>query len=112
MRHVDLAWLSRGQNAGVEPDAIPRPFSGPRYSENSDRCGDSAPCAICGSPCYGPTVFLRVIGGGREFALHDAPDDGGGEMGFFPIGSTCLRKWPALKAMAVRVEVLPKKGER
>ena len=80
-----------------------KPFRGPNYSRNSERCkGEQIPCAWCGKPCGEPWTFaVRVIQGGAAFANRDAPpDDGPGEMGCFPVGPDCARK---LRAAGVDV---------
>jgi len=87
-----------------------RPFSGARYHELSLKCREGqSPCAHCGRPCDDAspkTEWAHVVGGGAEFASkeeHDADgpsDDGGGDMGCFPVGPGCVRK---LRAAGVHV---------
>ena len=74
---------------------IPKPFSGIRYHENEDKCTeDQEPCVICGKGLDKHKVrgWLRVVDGGLRFAARDEEVESDGAMGWFPIGSGCLRK--------------------
>lgn len=65
----------------------------------------SYPCVICGLPVSKPRFYCHMIGGGGV-ALHPAdeaeyqPD--GGDMGSYPVGSDCLRRFPEMKPFTVR----------
>jgi hypothetical protein len=89
------------------PD-LPAPFSGPRYSENADRCGQAQPCVICGKAVRGKKApMVYVADGGRVFVsdaeaaqLQAAGDSG--FMGGYPIGPECWRYHAAAFAALVR----------
>lgn len=86
----------------------PAPFSGDRYHENSARCEDGlAPCAICGKPVKRPAGHVYVHDGGATFVTPEEYEaknavSSAGEMGGWPIGSDCLRRYPALRPYVVK----------
>lgn len=60
-------------------------------------CTDEGyPCALCGKACPNPTHRVRFIEGGLstvatgEYA--DLPENGPGDMGYYPVGPGCMRK--------------------
>lgn len=75
------------------------------------RPGDenSYPCVICGLSVSKPRFHCHMIGGGGV-ALH--PDDESefaadsseqaGDMGFYPVGSDCLRRFPEMKPFVIK----------
>lgn len=70
------------------------PFSHKDYQKNQAKCGTVLPCAYCGRPTQESDSFVRVLNGGGEFARSKTAFDYGngdeaGDMGFFPVGSTC-----------------------
>ncbi len=76
-----------------------KPFSGPCYEKNSDRCKDGeTPCALCGKACKGDERdAVHVIEGGAEFATqaqHEGAEaiNDAGDMGEWPVGSSCAKK--------------------
>ncbi len=76
----------------------PEPFSGPRYNDNADDAGGSA-CCLCGKATdneSSPTKYARVVEGGARFALADefVHENNRADMGWFPVGSSCARKFP------------------
>lgn len=78
------------------------PFSGPKYTENSDKCQDpevESPCVICGRPIKRgkEAGWLRVVDGGMRFASGLEEVDSSGDMGYWPIGKTCLKNHKELK---------------
>jgi len=93
-----VAMGGRGSMAKRQKQGIPVPFGG-NYHRNSMIAEDKGlmPCCICGKGTKPGTArrWLRVIRGGSEFALPNAPDDGSGEMGFYPVGPECRKTLPA-----------------
>jgi len=89
-----------GQKQSTKSRTTLMPFSGIRYSENSQRvdyeAGEEA-CVLCGAPLARArqTHWVRVVDGGR-FGRRSDPDDGPGEMGCFPVGSRC--RWRLVRA--------------
>ncbi len=79
-----------------------RPFSHKDYNRNSKKLGDNPPCCICGKPIKNRETkyMIRVGEGGAKFLMKDAPVDNG-DMGWFPIGSHCLKLNPELKEFTV-----------
>lgn len=76
------------------------------YARNEKRCrGNDIPCIVCGKPIKDPIMnvtgtilWLRAGSGSLSTAIDpNSPDQGGGEMGCWPIGSDCLRRNPQLK---------------
>lgn len=66
--------------------------------------GGGERCLCCGRPVTtANTWMLRCGPGSCEYAIPSAtPDQGGGEMGCFPIGDDCLRDRPELHALAFK----------
>lgn len=77
------------------------PFSGKNYAKNEEQANekDLQPCAICGKGIKGLTGKPEewphwgiVTGGGARWA--DSFEDGGpGNMGAFPVGSDCHKRF-------------------
>jgi hypothetical protein len=73
----------------------------------SRKHGDRYMCVICRLAMPSPKFMCHVIDGGGV-ALH--PEDesiyvpDGGDLLFHPVGSDCLRKHPAMKPYAVKVD--------
>lgn len=83
-----------------------RPFSGPRFHENAERCrGNQMPCTICGNPIKDPAKAKQaiVINGGAAWGDENSPRDAG-YMGAFPIGPDCHRKY-AIELPATQEQV-------
>jgi hypothetical protein len=77
----------------------PRAFSGPRYSQNADKAGSLIPCVVCGKAISTEhPAMVRVDTSNRIHAIE--ADLGDADMGCFPIGSECLRKHSAIRALA------------
>jgi hypothetical protein len=78
----------------------PEPFSGRRYHDHAATCpAGSNPCALCGKPIAErpENLFAHVVdGGGRFLRLDEEPAhvEDGGEMGCWPIGGDCARRFP------------------
>lgn len=73
-------------------------------SENERRhCrGDLYPCLICGRPIAKPKYSLHLWYGSmavteEEAAALVAKEGDGGDTGFYPVGSDCLKKHPELR---------------
>lgn len=75
-----------------------------QYAENERLCkGDDMPCIVCGRPMKADAkvMWLRAGPGSLDYAIpHDAPDQEGAEMGAWPIGPGCLKRYPQLKKLA------------
>lgn len=83
------------------------PFKlGKNHHENSAHSpGNSMPCAVCGKPIKEPykpeQKWIRLAPARADAAIPaDSPDQGGAEMGCYPIGEDCLRRNPQLKRLA------------
>lgn len=72
------------------------------YFENREKypCQeDEQPCVICGKRCPNPKHGVHVHGGG-DVIVTDAEAarlNPAGDLGFYPIGSDCLRRHPELQ---------------
>lgn len=77
---------------------IPIPFH-PRFSENLEKVKhDQLPCVVCGKSIKTPRRWVRVVNGGCWIGTPaDAIDNPAADMGYFPIGSDCLRNYPEIK---------------
>ena len=89
-------------------DALPRPFDHPDFRKNQSRITRGVPCAVCGkevetdakgTPLSPRTRMIRVVDGGARFASPTEVVSEAGDMGYFPVGSECLRRHPALKEL-------------
>ena len=75
----------------------------PRYSKNFKGMisGDSVgPCIVCGKLIKAPgKYFVHMMDGGDSICTADEDDkvDPGGDLGFQPIGTDCLRRYPELR---------------
>ena len=72
------------------------------------RDADAYPCMICGIPVTKPKFECHLIDGGG-IALH--PDEheyqtNGGDVGFYPVGTDCLRRFPEMKPFVIRAAQL------
>lgn len=76
----------------------------PRYTANSERCtGDQMPCVVCGKPITVWRWAVRLVDGGTMIGTdEDAVADPEGDLGYYPIGSDCLKKHPEIKPYAVK----------
>lgn len=91
---------------------IPKADSYGVYSQK--KTGDSLPCVICGKPINAAyrNIWLHDIDGGANvflhpddeelYNLHGSPEHGGhaADMGFYPIGGSCLENHPELRSFA------------
>ena len=79
-----------------------RPFSGPRYRQNADRVkGDQSPCCVCGTAAGQSQWYLRVGWDDRFYGPLDMIEPRL-NAGMFPVGTSCLRRYPELKALAIK----------
>lgn len=87
----------------AERDAreLPRPFSNARYHQNAEKAASgSTPCVLCGKGVAPGRVKVSVmVDQARNRIVR--PETAARESGAWPIGSECLRKYPALKAYAI-----------
>ncbi len=78
------------------------------FSNNQARCkGDIQPCIVCGRPCNNPKWTLHIWYGDEVVSESDATalmaaGKAGGDMGMYPVGSSCLHDHPQLKLYAIR----------
>ncbi len=81
-----------------QPKEPPRPFSGSRYHENTERAGDADTCAVCGRAIEESEAaqWAEVVDGGARFARRDenADTSDAGSMGCWAVGATCARLVP------------------
>lgn len=78
---VTLTWLP------------PEPF-GPKYQAATANGTTGTECCVCGRRPNHPFPFAlmaRVVDGGTRFAQPHEPADEAGDMGYFPVGSSCAR---------------------
>ena len=75
------------------------PWSGARFHENEERIRHPDwPCCICGKAVTNEEAVWLMSGDGNARFIH--PDEvEPGDAGAYPIGPSCLRKYPALKAL-------------
>lgn len=78
------------------------------YGKNADRSkGDDYPCAVCGRVCKSPVWRVVLTQGGHIIATRgseaDDPSDPG-YLGYYPIGSACLRDHPEYQRFAFHYE--------
>lgn len=71
--------------------------------------GNYYPCAICGknvkSPKYGVHMFWGDVAVTDAGAAAIIENEGhGGDMGFYPVGSDCLRNNPQIKPFLIEEE--------
>jgi hypothetical protein len=85
----------------------------PKRSENQDRLHCETwqePCYICGRPVDMRKFHLGIHvhdGGGVAVTEEEAAKlDPSGDMGFFPVGETCVKKHKGLRAYAVEAQPL------
>jgi hypothetical protein len=82
---------------------IPIPRS-PKYEENEDGPkgpkGGQQPCIVCGLACPTPQFFVHVVDGGGSLMDSPEPTNDGGDLGLYPIGSGCLKRYPELRDYA------------
>lgn len=96
------------------PD-MPKPFSGPNYSKNADKCGADEPCALCGKRVNQATAHWVTVADGGGVFVSDAEAaqlravNDGGLMNGFPIGPECWRKHKAAFAALEPKQVLARK---
>lgn len=90
----------------VLPTYTVAPFSGPRYHENINRIRsiDALPCAICGRAITAATArigtWAHVHDGGAGWCSDaDAcPHNPAGDMGMYPVGADCDRRYRVREA--------------
>lgn len=83
----------------------------PRYDEWSVNSygPDCFPCAVCGKPIKDTNVKFRVYvanSGDELLSIEEAAKDPEAweELGMFPLGSDCFRKYPELQGYVVKAE--------
>lgn len=82
------------------------------YHAQTAKCGDIAPCAVCGKPTPNPRWALRTWYGSHAVTADDVvmlqtsegqgPATASGDTGMAPIGRDCLRQHPELLPYAIR----------
>ena len=78
---------------------VPLPWSGKRYHENEDRVRlPHYPCCICGKEVTNADAVWLPIGDGNSRFIHPSEPQPG-DVGGYPIGRSCLKKYPALRAL-------------
>lgn len=65
----------------------------------SNKNGNDYPCVICGIPCPSPRYSVHLHGGGSVLVTQEEAKtmDPAGDMYCYPIGPSCLKKYPELK---------------
>lgn len=86
---------------------------GAHYHDNAARCQDGQdPCIVCGKPCEraGNVAYIHVycIGPSGMAAVTSAEHEtlqagghGGADLGCYPIGRECLKRYPELRRFVV-----------
>jgi len=72
-----------------------KPFSGPNFRKNSERCGNKWPCAYCGKPIKDNSKAVMVFICCDDFqsrGAEEAHKDHGNNMGGYPLGPECAKK--------------------
>lgn len=78
---------------------VPLPWSGKRYHENEERVrSPHHPCCICGTEVTVADAVWLAIGDGNSRFIHPSEPQPG-DVGAYPIGRSCIRKYPALRAL-------------
>lgn len=79
------------------------------YTETWERTqkDDAYPCVVCGRATPNPRYMVHMFWGTHVVTEEEAEaiikeEGGGGDMYFYPIGTTCLRKHPEYKPYAVK----------
>lgn len=77
------------------------------------RGGDGLPCVICGLTVTKPKFECHLVLGG-DHALH--PEDEAafaadteqqrGDMGYYPVGTDCLRRFPEMRPFSFKAQAL------
>jgi hypothetical protein len=76
----------------------------PNYVTNREKLqhDDLLPCICCGKPVKTPKHFVRVFWGDVAVMANEAEaliakEGSGGDLGLYPVGNSCYRKYAALK---------------
>jgi hypothetical protein len=91
--------------AKTKLDIVPFQLS-KNYARNERTVkGNAVPCAVCGKPIKEPyqpeQKWIRLAPAVADAAIPaDSPDQGGAEMGCYPIGEDCLWRNPQLRRLA------------
>lgn len=108
LSHLPTAdWCEACQD--IKEQQEPRPLIRLPESDYRDPNGGQGryyPCVICNRDVKHPRYTLHVVDAGFH-AVHpdDEPyDDGGSDLGYLPIGTECLRRFPQLKPYVHREE--------
>lgn len=74
----------------------------PNFSTNRDRCkDDELPCVVCGKGVKTPKNWVRIVNGGTWIGTAAEGDaEPAADLGYYPVGSDCLRKHPEIKEYA------------
>lgn len=81
-----------------------KPFGGPDFKQNESRCGAKWPCAWCGKPIKDNKKAVMVFICCGEFEPaggEEAHKSHGNNMGGYPLGPDCARRFRAERKMAV-----------
>jgi len=76
--------------------------------------GTAMPCVICGVPSPNPRYSVHLHGGGSVLITESEVEEAtakypGGNMDFYPIGPSCVKKYPELKAGGYLHDSKPKR---
>lgn len=74
------------------------------------RMQDAYPCLVCGKAVTKPNAYIRIFYGSDAVTTEEAADiiareGDGGDTGYYPIGSNCLRNHPELQQYVRRGEL-------
>lgn len=79
----------------------------PNFSSNREKLqrDDLEPCICCGKPVKNVKHFLRVFWGSHAVTYQEANEiiqnqGSGGDMCYYPVGRSCLKKHPELLSYA------------
>jgi hypothetical protein len=62
---------------------------------------DAYPCIVCGKAAGKSPWMVRVVNGGTDIGTDEEGDaDPSSDLGYYPIGTDCLRKHPEVKPYA------------
>ena len=77
--------------------------SHPNYFKNVNRCGAATPCVICGKAVTTANpAHIHLHNGGASIVTEAeaATMDPAADLGLYPIGADCLRRYPELRPYA------------
>lgn len=79
--------------------------SAARWSKRGETQG--YPCIVCGTfTGPNPAMLIHVCGGGGEIhdanEVHATAEEEAGCLAFYPVGGSCLKRFPQLRRYAIR----------